>query len=134
MPWARSLRSEEGRQSLSGGRACLNSPSNSLQLRRDHLYGHANTQRSTQMHAKIISTRLLKYQAKLPMNRQSGEGGVRRHCATESRSPIGHKSTSESFRKYTMTRGHGFEIFVAPKTAGGGMIGKIKILCELKIG
>jgi hypothetical protein len=69
------------------------------------------------------------------MNRQSGEGGVRRHCATENRSPIGLKSTSESFRKYTMTRGHGFEIFVElQKTAGGGMIGKIKILSELKIG
>jgi hypothetical protein len=37
MPWARSLRSEVGRQSLSGGRACLHSRSNSRQLRRDPL-------------------------------------------------------------------------------------------------
>jgi hypothetical protein len=76
-----------------------------------NLYGHANTQRSTQMHTKIISTRSLKYQAKLPMNRQSGEGGIRRHCDTENPSPIGLQNTSKSFRKYTMTRGHGFEIF-----------------------
>jgi hypothetical protein len=96
---------------LSGGRACLYSPSNSRQLRRDPL-------RWAREYAKIDANaredniyEITKHQAKLPMNRQSGEGGVR-HCVTENRSPIGLKSTSETFRKYTMTRGYGFEIFV----------------------
>jgi hypothetical protein len=84
------------------------------------------------MHAKILSRRSLKYQAKLPMNHQSGEEGIRHHCATENHSPIGLKTASESLRKYALTRGHGFKYLRHFKNRQRSYDRKIKLLSELK--
>jgi hypothetical protein len=112
MPRARSLRGKVGRQSLSGGQACLYSRSNSRQLCRDppiwaREYAKIDANAREDNIYKI--TKISGEANNEPSNRGRR---VRRHCATENRSPIGLESTSESFGKYTMTRGHGSEIFV----------------------
>jgi hypothetical protein len=49
------------------------------------------------------------------MKHQSGEEAVRRHGATENHLSIGLKTTSESFGKYALTRGHGFKYLRSSK-------------------
>jgi hypothetical protein len=66
------------------------------------------------------------------MNHQSGEEGIRHHCATENHSPIGLKPASESFRKYALTRGHRFKYLRQFKNRQRIYDRKIKLLSELK--
>jgi hypothetical protein len=58
--------------------------------------------------------------------------GIRHHCATENRSPIGLKPASESFRKYALTRGHRFKYLRHFKNCQRIYDRKIKLLSELK--
>jgi hypothetical protein len=135
MPWARSLRSEVGRQSLSWGRACLYSRSNSRQLRRDPLIW-------TREYAKIDTN--ARVDNIYEITKISGETtnepskrGMRGPPPLRHRKPLANRTSKylriiQQIYHDTWTRLR--NTCRAPKTAGGGMIGKLKILSELKIG